>query len=625
MPIGQQWLRNRLQDCFIAASLVMLAVAAPAAHAVHAIAQYGEPKYPSGFPHFDYVNPDAPKGGTLTLSNPNRLTSFDKFNPFTLRGNVAPGVDLMFETLMTGSVDELASAYGLLADDVLIAPNRMSATFHLNSKARFSNGDPVTAEDVKYSFDTLRGPLAAPQFAAVFSDIARALVIDSATVRFDFKHPNRELPLLAGSIPVFSRKWGLRADGSRTPFDQLAFEPPIGSGPYLIERYDNGRDITLKRDPHYWAAALPVRRGMYNFERIKYKLYADNVAKLEAFKAGEFDVNVEYIARQWVRGYVGKRFRRGELVKSEFRHHNSAGMQGFAINTRRALFSDVRVRKALDLAFDFEWLNRQLFYEHYTRLNSYFANSALAASGVPGSAELAILKPLRRQLDPAVFGPAPAQPVTAPPPNSLRVNLLQARQLLAQAGWTYRDGALRARDGTPFRFEIIDDSDGGMVQVAAPYLRNLQKLGIQATYRQLDYAVLQKRLDAFEFDMTALRYPDIEAPGSEQFARFGSRAADTPGSDNVFGLKSAAVDVIVRKLLAARTMDERVAASRALDRVLLHGYYVVPQWYSSVHRIAYRRTLAYPRTLPTYYTAEDWVRSMWWQAPQAQQSLSDAH
>ncbi|WP_338926728.1 ABC transporter substrate-binding protein [Mycetohabitans endofungorum] len=625
MTPGLRWLRRRLQPCLIAALLVISELAACAAHGAYAIAQYGEPKYAQGFSHFDYVNPDAPKGGTLTLANPSRLTSFDKFNPFTLRGNVAPGVDLMFETLMAGSADELASAYGLLADDVQIAPDRLCATFHLNPKARFSNGDPVQAEDVKYSFDTLKSPLAAPQFAAVFGDITRAVVVDAATVRFEFKRPNRELPLLAGSVPVFSRKWGMRADGSRIPFDQLAFETPIASGPYLIERYDNGRTITLKRDPHYWAAGLPVRRGMYNFERITYKLYADSVAKLEAFKAGEFDVNVEYIARQWVRGYVGKRFRSGELVKREFRHHNSAGMQGFVVNTRRALFRDVRVRHALNLALDFEWLNRQLFYGQYTRLNSYFANGALAARAMPDAAELAILTPLRAQLDPAVFGPLPAQPVTAPPPHSLRANLIQARELLAQAGWTYRDGALRARDGTPFEFEIIDDSGGGMAQVAAPYIRNLQKLGIRVVYRQLDYAVLQKRLDAFDFDMTSLRYPDVEVPGSEQLARFGSRAADEPGSDNLFGLKSPAVDAILHALLAARTMDELVAASRALDRVLLHGYYVVPQWYSSVHRIAYRCTLAYPRPGPPYYTAEEWVRSLWWQAPQERPSSNDAH
>ena len=615
----------RLLRALVVASLAGLVATAPCARAAYAIAQYGEPKYPPGFTHFDYVNPDAPKGGTLTLANPNRLTSFDKFNPFTMRGNVAPGVDLMFESLTTGSADELASAYGLLADDIRVAPDRMSTTFHINPKAHFSNGDPVTADDVKYSFDTLKSRQAAPQFAAVFADITRAIVVDAATIRFEFTHPGRELPVLAGGIPVFSRKWGLRADGTRIPFDQLAFEPPIASGPYLIEHYDNGRNIVMKRDPHYWGADLPVRRGMYNFDRIVYKLYVDNIAKLEGFKAGEFDANVEYIARQWVRSYIGKRFDSGELIKGVFRQHNGAGMQGFVLNVRKPMFQDVRVRKALDLALDFEWMNRQLFYGQYTRLDSYFANGELAANGVPSPAELKILDPLRAQLDPAVFGPAPRQPVTAPPPHSLRDNLLKARDLLAQAGWTYRDGALRNRDGEPFRFEILDDSGGGMAQVVTPYIRNLQKLGMQVSFRQLDFAVLQKRLDAFDFDMTITRFPDVEVPGSEQVARFGSKAADEPGSDNLVGVKSPAIDAILRALLAAQSRDDLIAASRALDRVLLHGYYIVPQWYSSVHRIAYRRTLAFPATLPLYYTAENWVRAMWWRKPPAPQSANDAH
>lgn len=513
------------------------ALAATAAHAAYAIAQYGEPKYPPGFKHFDYVNPDAPKGGTLVLANPNRLTSFDKFNPYTMRGNPAPGIDMLFESLTTGSSDEPASAYGLLADDIDVAPDRRSVTFHLNPRARFSNGDPVTADDVKYSFDTLKSKLAAPQFGAYFAEIAKAVVVDRSTVRFEFRSANRELPLIAGGVPVFSRKWGLRADGSRIPFDQLAFEQPIGSGPYLIEHYDNGRTITYRRNPAYWGADLPVRVGTNNFERIVYKLYGDGVARLEAFKAGEYDVLVEYIARNWARRDVGKRFDSGELVKREFRQHNGAGMQGFFMNLRRPLFRDVRVREALDLAFDFEWLNRQLFYGAYTRLDSYFADTDLQARGTPSAGELKLLEPLRAQLDPAVFGPMVAQPDTNPP-GSLRANLLKARALLAQAGWTYRDGALRNANGEPFTFEILDDSGSAMQPVVTAYQRNLAKLGIDARFRTADFALLQKRLDAFDYDMTTVRYPGVQVPGSEQLARFGSRFADEQGSDNIIGLKS---------------------------------------------------------------------------------------
>jgi microcin C transport system substrate-binding protein len=594
---------------------VPLAMPLPA-RADYAIAQFGTPKYPPGFKHFDYVNPDAPKGGTLVLSNPSRLTSFDKFNPFTLRGNAAPGIDMLFESLTTNSWDEMATAYGLLADDIRIAPDRLSVTFHINPRAHFSNGDPVTAADVKYSFDTLKSPKAAPQFAAYFADIARAVVVDPATIRFDFRQPNRELPLIAGGIPVFSRKWGMKPDGTRIAFDQLAFEKPIGSGPYLIESYDGGHTITYRRDPSYWGAALPVRVGTDNFEHVTYKLYADGVARLEAFKAGEYDALVEYIARNWARRDVGKRFDDGELVKREFRQHNGAGMQGFVMNLRRPLFQDLRVRKALDLAFDFQWLNSRLFFSAYTRLQSYFADSELQAKGTPTAGELKVLDPLRAQLDSSVFGAMPQQPDTDPP-GSLRANLLKARELLAEAGWTYRDGALRNAKGQPFQFEVLDDSGAGaaMEPVVAAYARNLAKLGIVARFRTVDFALIRKRYDSFDFDMTILRYPGSQVPGVELVTRFGSKAADEEGSDNMLGLKSPAVDAILNALVHAQTKDDLVDTARALDRVLINGYYIVPHWYSTTHRVAYKRTLRYPSTLPLYYSAEDWIVSTWWLAP----------
>jgi microcin C transport system substrate-binding protein len=608
----------------VAAVCCVVAVAglltAPQAHAVYAIAQYGEPKYPADFKHFDYVNPNAPKGGTLVLANPSRLTSFDKFNPFTLRGNTAPGVDQLFESLTIGSSDEVASAYGLLADDISIAPDGLSTTFHINLRARFSNGDPVTAADVKYSLDTLKSPQAAPQFASIFGEITRAVIVDPQTIRFEFHQRNRELPLLVGSMPVFSRKWGMKPDGSRIPFDQLAFEKPIGSGPYLIERYDNGRTITFRRDPNYWGATLPVRVGMNNFDRIVYKLYSDNTARLEAFKAGEYDALVEYVARNWVRRDIGKKFDSGELIKKEFPQHNGTGMQGFFLNTRRPLFQDVRVRKALDLALDFQWLNRQLFFNQYTRIDSYFANTDLQAKGLPSPGELKLLEPWRAQLDPAVFGPPPLQPDTDPP-GSLRANLLEARALLQQAGWTYRDGALRNAKGEPFQFEILDDSGSSaqMEPIVATFIRNLQKLGIAANFRVSDFAVYQKRLDDFEFDATTIRMPDVQVPGSEQIERFGSKAADTKGSDNMIGLKSPAVDAILNALIHAQTREQLIDATHALDRVLMHGYYVVPHWYSGTHRVAFKRGLAWPETLPLYYSAEGWITSMWWFAkPQPQ-------
>ena len=591
--------------------------AATQAHAAYAIAQYGEPKYPADFEHFDYVNPDAPKGGTLVLANPSRLTSFDKFNPFTLRGNTAPGVDLLFESLTTGSSDEVASAYGLLADDIRIAPDGLSTTFHINPHARFSNGDPVTAEDVKYSLDTLKSPQAAPQFMSIFGQIVRAVVVDAHTVRFEFQQRNRELPLLAGGMPVFSHKWGMKPDGSHIPFDQLAFEKPIGSGPYLIERYDNGRTITYRRNPDYWGAALPVRVGMYNFERIVYKLYSDSVARLEAFKAGEYDALVEYVARNWVRRDVGKKFDSGELIKKVFPQHNGTGMQGFMLNTRRPLFQDVRVRKALDLALDFQWLNRQLFFNQYARIDSFFANTDLQAKGLPSPGELALLEPWRAKLDPAVFGPPPKQPDTDPP-GSLRANLLQARALLHEAGWRYRDGALRDANGTPMTIEIMDDQPG-MDRLILPYMQALGMLGIQAHMREIDSALYQKRLDNFEYDMTTFIYPPVTIPGAELTRRFGSAAASEVGSENYSGIRSKAVDSLIHSALTATNLDDLEAATRALDRVLIYSFYLVPEYYAPGARIGYKTTLGFPKTVPNSYQYEDWVIDYWYvKAPGAQ-------
>ncbi|WP_425495161.1 extracellular solute-binding protein [Pandoraea horticolens] len=584
---------------------------APAAYAKYAIAQYGEPKYPQGFTHFDYVNPDAPRGGTLTLANPDRRTSFDKFNPFTLRGTSPPGVlGLMFETLGIGSADEPATVYGLLADDIAVAPDGTSVTFHINPAARFNNGDPVTAQDVKYSFDTLMGPQSAPGFKVMLSDVKGATVLDKRRVRFDFRRVSPDLPLLVATVPVFSPKWGAGADGKRKAFDALTFETPIASGPYLIESYDGGRRITFRRDPKYWGRELPVRRGTYNFDRIVYKLYSDDIVRLEGFKAGEFDATTEFRARSWVRSYVGKRFRDGELIKREFAHHNAAGMQGFILNVRRDMFRDVRVRRALGLALDYQWLNRQLFYNQYQRIYSYFTNSDLAARGMPSEAELKLLEPLRKKLDPAVFGPMVVQPTTNPPA-SLRENLREARQLLAQAGWTYRDGALRNAKGEPFVFEFLDDG-GAMGPVASAYARNLAKLGITLNFRTSDFALYQKRIETFDFDMISLRYPDSQIPGTELIDRFGSQSANVDGSDNVIGLKDPAVDALVASLVRAHTYEDLVASARALDRVLMHGYYIVPNWFSSTHRMAYRQYLRFPEKLPQYYTAEGWLVSMWW-------------
>ncbi|RJF98185.1 extracellular solute-binding protein [Noviherbaspirillum saxi] len=574
--------------------------------AAHAFSLYDTPKYPAGFKHFEYVNPEAPRGGELYLANPDRRTSFDKFNPFSMKGVAAAGVsNLMFETLATGSSDEVATMYGLLAEDMELAPDRMSMTFRLNSKAKFNNGDPVTAADVKHSYDMLVSK-GAPQFKSIFADVKECVTVDERTVRFDFKALNRELPLIVGGVPVFSKKWG-----ANTSFDKIQLEAPIGTGPYLIERYDVGRSIIYKRNPDYWGNEVAARKGMFNFGRIIYRFYKDDVARLEAFKAGEFDVVVEYSAKNWARSYIGPKFTSGEIVKRELKHSNAAGMQGFVMNLRRAQFQDIRVRKALGLALDYEWMNRQLFYNQYKRIYSYFNNSDLAAVGSPSEEELKLLEPMRAQIDPLAFGPAPVQPRTDSP-SSLRANLLQALALFKEAGWEYRDGALRNSKGEQFAFEILDDQSA-LSRVISVYVRNLQKLGIRVNQRTADYALVQKRMEEFDFDMTSIRFPDTTSPGNELFDMFSSKAADEKGSNNAWGLKDPVVDKLVANLVAADSRKELIGAARALDRVLLHKYIVVPHWFSSTHRVAYRSRFGIPETMPLYYAADPYVISSWWQ------------
>jgi microcin C transport system substrate-binding protein len=576
------------------------------AFAAHAFSLYDTPKYAAGFTHFAYVNPDAPKGGELFLANPDRRTSFDKFNPFSLKGVAAAGVsNLMFETLTASSSDEVATMYGLLAEDMELAPDRMSITFRLNPKARFNNGDPVTAADVKHSFDTLVAK-GAPQFKSIFAEVRQCVVLNERSVRFDFKTLNRELPLIVGGVPVFSRKWG-----ANTAFDRIQLEAPIATGPYLIERYDVGRSISYKRDPNYWGNEVPSRKGMFNFGRISYRFYKDDVARLEAFKAGEFDVVVEYSAKNWARSYNGPKFASGEIIKRELTHSNGAGMQGFVMNLRRPQFQDIRVRKALGLALDYEWMNRQLFYGQYKRIYSFFNNSELGATGLPSEDELKLLEPMRNRLDPAVFGPAPVPPRTDPP-MSLRANLLQAKALLKEAGWDYRDGALRNANGEPLAFEILDDQSA-LSRVISVYVRNLHKLGIQVRQRTADYALVQKRMEEFDFDMTSTRFPDVTSPGNEMFDMFGSKAADEKGSNNAWGLKDPVVDKLVSALVEANTRKELVGAARALDRVLLHKHIVVTHWFSSTHRVAYRNRFGIPATAPLYYQADPYVISSWWE------------
>jgi microcin C transport system substrate-binding protein len=578
--------------------------------AAHAYAQFGDIQYPPGFTHFDYVNPDAPKGGEIRLVPPTRPTNFDKFNPFTLKGTAPYGMGgLVFESLLTGNSQEPTTAYGLLAQDVEVASDKLSATFRIHPKARFHDGSPVLAADVVHSFKTLISAQAAPQFRTIYAEVKGATATAERVVRFDFASPNPELPLVVGGMSVFGRSWG----GGK-PFDQITTDIPVASGPYKIGNPKLGRDITYVRDPNYWGADLPVQRGQFNFDRVTFKIYLDETSRFEGLKAGEYDFAREFSSRNWARQYYGKVFDSGELVKRAFENRNPGDYQGFVFNLRKDKFKDIRVRQALGLAYDFEWLNRQMFYNLYTRVEGWFPNSEFHAEGLPKPDELALLEPLRKHLPPEVFGPALISPSTAPP-GSLRENLRKARALLAQAGWTYRDGALRNANNEPFTIEFLNDQPS-LIRVISPYQNTLRKLGIEMTFRTVDFSLAQQRMENFDFELTTRRIPGTTAPGSELLERFGSEAAKTPGSSNAWGIANPAVDALVGKIVTATTRPDLDAATRALDRVLSHNHYGIPQYYGNAFFVGYRpRRFVLPPVVPPYYQPDTWAIATWWASP----------
>lgn len=588
-----------------------LAGASGAARAAHGYALWGDLKYPAGFSHFDYVNPQAPRGGQLRLVSNSRASTFDKYNPFTIKGS-APSYlsDLMFDTLLAGSLDETGSGYGLLAEDVSVAADGLSVVFKLRPQAKFHDGLPVLAQDVKHSFDTLMGPYTAPAYKTLLEDVAGLDVVDDRTVRYRFKKPNRELPLTVGGLPVFSRSWGMEA-GKPKRFDQVVMDIPIGSGPYKVGPVRFGKDITYVRDPGYWARDLNVRRGMANFDQINVKIYKDNTARLEALKAGEFDLMRFFSAGDWARRVKGKRFDSGELVKGEFTHRLPSGYQSYVINTRRDKFKDVRVRQALGLAMDYEWMNRQLFYGAYQRVSGLFGNTDCQASGEPSEQELALLEPWRAQVVPAVFGPM-AKPPRTDGDSSLRANLRRARDLLAAAGWTIQDGVLRNAKGQALEINYLDSNEGG-ARVVSPWARNLEKLGIKLNYRAVDFALYQQRLQRFEFDITTIAYGGTHSPGQEYADLFGSKAAVTEDSGNLTGISSEAVDDLISRMVAAKTKAQLLPACRSLERVIAHSHILIPQWSAPTHRMAYnQKRLARPEKMPPYVTGEVWALFTWW-------------
>lgn len=576
--------------------------------AAHAFAEFGEPKYPPGFQHFDYARPDAPKGGVLNLATIAMNSSFDKYNPFSMKGKPAPGLtDLVFETLAVYDLDELNVEYGLLAEDIAVAPDFSSATFRLHAEAAFSNGDPVTATDVKYSFDTLNGPKASPRFRSYFADVDKVVVVGARTVRFEFKRKGRDLPFIAGSLPVFSPKWGQKPDGTRTPFDALQLETPIASGPYLVDQSPSGQNVIYTRNARYWGRDIPVRRGSFNFDKIVYKLYKDIDTQVAAMRAGDFDFLFENKMRYWCCQYIGKRFDDGEIVKELLPHKNPRPMVGYIFNLRRPQFQDIRVRRAFDYAYDWEWLNNMIFDGQFERQESYFANTPLAASGVPSADELALLEPYRAELDPAVFGPMTRQPSTSPP-GSYRANLREAARLFAEAGWRNRgDGVLRNDKGEPFVLQV----SGSPALLEAFYL-NIKRLGIQVVYRNGDPAVDRENLRKFDFDFTSIALRESRDPGPELVRSFSSQEADLPGSENLLGLKSRVVDFLIGRILDAQSEHDLETAAHAFDRVMVAHAYVLPWRWLKNHYVMYNRRLKRPPTLPLYYGATEWALADWW-------------
>jgi len=584
----------------IAASVPVINVSE--CQAAHGISIDGKLKYPPDFKQFDYTSDQAQKGGALVLHD---LGSFDKMNPYTLKGSPPSGLDnLVFETLAAASLDEPFASYGLIAKDIELADDRLSVTYTIDENARFSDGTPITPEDVQFSLNIMKSEAAHPFYQAYLQDIKGSEILDNNRVRFDFARVNRELHLIASQVPIFSKKFY-----SKHPFDDPSMVPPIGSGPYVVDSVNPGKSITYMRNPDYWAINHPTRKGMFNFNTITFKYFRDQIVSVEAFKANEFDFMYINIAKQWARDLVGPKFDSKQIMKEYLPHRNNQGMQGFVFNLRNPLFQDRRVRAALGMAFDFEWANNKLFFNEYTRSASYFSNSDLAAKNLPEGLELEYLSPFKDQLPPEVFTQQ-LTPFSTGPLNTLRDNLRNAKKILAEAGWTVQDGRLINKQGNSFDFEILLVSPS-FERVMAGYVNNLKKLGVNASYRTIDPALYIDRLNRFDFDMTVHVFGQSQSPGNEQRDYWHSSSADRNGSRNLIGIKDPIVDQLVEKIIYAETQEELAASCKALDRVLWYGYYVVPNWYVARHRVSYWNKFKRPETLPLYYNPNQALMTWW--------------
>ncbi|MEG9862449.1 MAG: extracellular solute-binding protein [Parvularculales bacterium] len=565
----------------------------------HGLSLFGPVKYPPDFTHYNYVNPDAPKGGTLRLGV---IGGFDSLNPFFFKGRPAAGEGLLYDPLMAGSLDEPASVYGLIAESVTYPPNHSSVTFYLRREARFHDGTPITAADVVWSFNALKQ--SHPFYRYYYADVTGGHQDGPHTVTFEFAvSGNRELPHIMGQLPILpSHYW---ADKE---FAATTLTPPPGSGAYRIADVDANRTIIYERVRDYWGANLPVNRGSHNFDRIVFDYYRDDTAALEAFKAGKIDLRTEISARKWNTAYNIDQVARGDIIRLMPPTANVQGMQGFVFNTRRVKFSDPKVREAFNWAFDFEWTNKDRFYGQYVRHDSYFDNSELASSGLPSEDELTLLAPHRDLLPAALFEQAYKNPATDGSGRN-RGNLRTATRLLAEAGWRLVDGNLtHEKTGEIMEVEFL------LVQpdferVVTPWVSNLERLGITVTIRIVDSAQYTNRLDDFDFDIVVSSYPQSHSPGNEQRDFWGSEAARQSGGRNLAGIQSPVVDDLIEQIIFAPDRATQITAVRALDRVLLWNHYVVPNWYAPTGRIAHWRYLKHPDPLPGYSIG---MPAIWW-------------
>ncbi len=552
---------------------------------------YGEPKY-TELKNFDYVNPNAPKGGRIVLP---AYGGFDSFNPFIFKGVPAyEAAGLTFDTLAVVPSDDISTAYPLVAEKFDLAPDHSYIGFIINPKARFHDGSKITADDVIFSFNSLveKG---SPLYKIYYSDVERVEKINDNEVRFYFKpqSQNKELPLILAQLPVLSAKYWEGKD-----FAKPELKPMLTSGPYKVSKFEPGKFVVLERVKNYWAQNLPSRKGFFNFDEMRYDYYQDTTVTLQALFAGNIDLREEYIAKIWVTGYDNEQVKNGSIKKEEIAHNNTAILQSFVFNLRRPQFQDKRVRQAIGLAFNFEWANQNLFYNQYRRLDSYFSNSEMAATGKPQGKELSILKQYAKDLSPEVFGELPTPPYHADY-RKTREYLKQAVALLKEAGYDFVDGKMvNLETKQPLEIEVLSNTANGasFTRVMLPFISNLAKIGVKMSFRNIEVNIFKNRLDNFDFDMAILSYPMSQMPGNEQKEMWGSLAADNKGSMNWAGVKNPIAEELINGFIKAQNKDDYLAYIKAFDRVMRHEYYLIPQWYAPYQRVAYRDKFEHHKT-----------------------------